>query len=369
MRIESWIAVCTFVPAGATAVAVWAASLYGGGAGAILATAIAVPICATFVTQTLLGRPIRSARERMRALDRGFEGDGLREVLDRAADLAQEASTFDAHMHERIEAARRQTRQQTEEMMATTVHELRTPLTTIIAALDMLRDGYASSEEDRQSFMDQASSASHHMLFVINDLLDSAALDAGKIRMHLGTCYCNDILDDARRIMEPMAVVRGIELVCEKPTVDVAVRADQNRVLQVLFNLMGNALKFTPEGSRVGLRARAQGEHLLFEVWDEGRGLDEATRRTLFQRFSSGVHSTGNSTGSGTRSTRGRPMASTGIGLNVSQQLVRKMGGEIGYRPAESGTGSTFWFTLCRAGAESSAGKAAEPGDPEASES
>jgi signal transduction histidine kinase len=215
------------------------------------------------------------------------------------------------------------------EHLSETVHELRTPLTTIVASLDMLREGLVTTPEESEAFVEQAFAATHHMMFLINDLLDWSAIEAGKLRVDLGICYANDLLQDARQIIQPMAVVRNIDLELAPLEQDLPIVGDANRILQVIFNLLGNALKFTPERRSVGLRASRRGEWVVFEVWDEGVGVLPEDAERIFEKYqrSGGKGSSG--------------MQSNGIGLHVSKKLVQQMGGVISYRAREGG-GSIF---------------------------
>ncbi len=215
------------------------------------------------------------------------------------------------------------------EHLAETVHELRTPLTTIMASLDMLRDGFVTTREESEVFVDQAFAATHHMMFLINDLLDWSSIEAGKLRVDLGICYANDLLQDARQIIQPMAVVRNIDLVVEHLDQDLPVIGDASRILQIIFNLLGNALKFTPERRSVGLRAHQLEEWVVFEIWDEGVGVLPEDAERIFEKYQQ----------SGGKSESG--MRSNGIGLHVSKKLVQQMGGAIRYR-ARPGGGSIF---------------------------
>ena len=178
----------------------------------------------------------------------------------------------------------------------------------------------------REMFMDQASSACHHMMFLINDLLDTAAHDAGGLRLDMQTCYTHDLLDDALRILMPVAVVNNITVDLVKPDEDLPVRGDPNRAMQVIFNMVGNAVKFSTPQSEISLRAYRLEDTVVFEIEDEGIGVTESVVDSLFTRFGR-VHDSSSSTARG-----------HGIGLYMSKVLIEKMGGTIGYRPREEGT-------------------------------
>jgi signal transduction histidine kinase len=221
-----------------------------------------------------------------------------------------------------------------DELLTNTVHELRNPLSTVLASLDMLQDGHAVTSEDQESFLTQASTAARHLTFLLNDLLDSAAFDAGKLSLRMRRCDLREITTDAERLMNPLARARGVKLVIEHPMEDLAVIGDQGRILQVIFNLVSNALKYSPDRGVVVVRAITTDAGAVFEVEDEGAGVPTAARDSLFTRF-------GRIESPETLGTRG-----TGIGLYVSQMLVELMNGSIGFRERNNDSGSIFWFSL-----------------------
>ena len=221
-----------------------------------------------------------------------------------------------------------------DEMVSASVHELRTPLTTIGAALELIRGGHADDPAEQEMFLEQAMASTDHMLFLISDLLDTASLEAGKLRMDLTCCSAHKLFERISRSMTPVAEAKGIRLEVDQPEDDFNVLADENRILQVVFNLLSNALKYSNEGSTVTLRGCPSPAGAIIEVVDQGIGVPSDARRRLFTRFSR-VHSPKDSTASG-----------TGIGLYLSKVLVEHMGGAIGYEDHGDEPGSTFWFTL-----------------------
>jgi signal transduction histidine kinase len=225
---------------------------------------------------------------------------------------------------------------QRDEFITNTVHELRTPLTTILASVDMVRDGYAASPEDQREFLEQASVATRHLMFLVTDLLDAAAVDAGKLHMDCGPVFVCELVEDAERLMRPAALARGIAFTVEPPPGDPVVHGDRTRILQVLFNLLSNAFKYTPRGGTVLLRCSATPLAMAFEVEDDGAGVPLATRSKLFTRFGRAHASEGADT----------QVSGTGIGLHLCKALVERMGGSIGYLEREPAPGSVFWFTL-----------------------
>ncbi len=236
----------------------------------------------------------------------------------------------------RLEAEQMQSLRLREEQLANTAHELRTPLTAVTTAIELLRDGYATTPEDWSIFLDQASVASRHMAFLINDVVDLAAIECGRISLHVKEQRAQELVFDVAQVMQLTAQQRDVELRIEEPPENLFVAADRGRFLQVVFNLVGNAIKFSDGGALVRLVTCVEDDRVTFEVHDHGPGVDPELRERLFTRFGR-VHD------------KSRPSISgTGLGLHVCKRLVEHMGGTIGYRPGQD-RGSVFWFTLPRA--------------------
>ncbi|MGE3174935.1 MAG: sensor histidine kinase [Planctomycetota bacterium] len=236
---------------------------------------------------------------------------------------------------QRLEADRAAGLRRREEQLANTAHELRTPLTAVTTAIELLRDGYATSPEDWSMFLDQATVAARHMAFLINDVVDLAALECGRISLHVRQQRVQELVFDVAQVMQLTAQQRNVELRIEEPPEDLLVQADRGRFLQVVFNLIGNAIKFSDQGDLVHLIINVDEAGVTFEVHDQGPGVEPEHRERLFTRFGR-VHD------------RSRPaIGGTGLGLHVCKLLVDHMGGQIGHRPRE-GHGSVFWFSLPR---------------------
>ncbi len=221
-----------------------------------------------------------------------------------------------------------------DDYLANTVHELRTPLTSIMAALEIAQDGHLLSPEEIHDFLRQATTSSRHMMFLINDLLDVTAIGANKIKMEPSNCALANLLDNACRSLQSLAKMRQVEIQVEPNEQELRVRADASRVLQVLINLISNATKYSPEASKVFVRAHAKNDLAVIEVEDQGQGIPAELHHQLFTRFCR-FESSKNVTAAG-----------TGIGLHLSKMLVNLMGGTIGYRNSENDSGSVFWFSL-----------------------
>lgn len=224
--------------------------------------------------------------------------------------------------------------QQQRDQLADTVHELRTPLSALRAAVEMLREGYATTPAEQAEFLDQAACAAQHLAFLTNDVLDLSALEAGQLSLHPRLLRVRDLCIDAHRVIAPLALNKGIRLAVDEPDDALVVMGDRNRILQVAFNLLSNAVKYSHPDSPVALRVVGGADRVMFEVHDQGIGVPPERRQRLFTRFGRG-HAAG-----------GPEVESTGLGLHLCHLLIEQMGGSIGYRPGPAELGSVFWFAL-----------------------
>ncbi len=219
-----------------------------------------------------------------------------------------------------------------EEQLAHTAHDMRTPLSAIATALEMLREGVASTPTEQSMFLDQASAASRHMAFLIDDVVDLAAIESNRLRLQMREHRVEQLLTDVEKVMGLTAQSQDVALVIDAAPVDVAVVTDRGRFMRITFNLIANAVKFSGPGSKVRVAVECGRSTVRFEVHDLGPGVEESRRGSLFTRFSEAA-----SAGEG-----------SGLGLYVCSMLVACMGGAIGHHPGRE-RGSVFWFSLPRA--------------------
>lgn len=294
-----------------------------------------------------IGRPMQRmqeqliAKERITAADVRTPSDLLREVTKSIDRASTDRVLFDARLQQQTQGEKTRIRMK-DGMVANTVHELRTPLTAIIASLEIILSHRSNMTEDElMEFISQANIAGKHMMFLVNDLLDSAAIEAGRINMDTERCNLRSLLNDAKRSMEMVAAAKSMRLNVPDVNSRIHITADYARVMQVIYNLVSNSVKYSPEGGSVALRAWANMESVTIEIEDEGEGIPMSMRARLFTKFSR-IHKQGEESG----------MQSSGIGLYLSKKLVELMQGTIGYRESDSGRGSVFWFTLPMAPAD-----------------
>ncbi len=222
------------------------------------------------------------------------------------------------------------------EFLANTSHELRTPLNGVIGFLQLVLDGMCDSREEELDFLKQAVQCSRQLLGLINDVLDIAKIEAGKLTLETQRVDLQRVFDEVYTLVHVQAAQNGLalrfELVPEPP---LPARADPGKLKQVLINLVGNSLKFTPKGS-ITVRATAQSElgHILFEVIDTGIGVPLDRQGVIFEKFAQADGSTT------------RKYGGTGLGLAISRSLVELMGGVIGVQSEGEGKGTRMFFSL-----------------------
>jgi PAS domain S-box-containing protein len=222
------------------------------------------------------------------------------------------------------------------EFLATMSHELRTPLNAIGGYADLLRTGvYGPLAATQTDALDRLLRAQRHLLGLINDVLNLARMESGRVEYRIAEVHVPPVVDELTAMIEPQITTKGQQFEVSVPDQDLCVRADHEKLVQILLNLLGNAVKFTPAGGTISLSAEALDDVARFQVVDTGRGIPADKQRSIFEPFVQ------------VRADPNKPNEGTGLGLAISRNLALGMGGDITVT-SDIGKGSTFVLTLPR---------------------
>lgn len=282
------------------------------------------------VAITILGEQFTINARREQILD--FFLSTIEELLEMNRALQEKKHELMQTL-EREQASRQAAEAATTErevVLATVSHDLRNPLNTIAMSAELLLDFYPGQLEIKaRERVGLIRRTAQQMTSLIEDLLDVATLEAGHLALEQGWQDAAALAREGIEMMEPIAADHGIHLESGISAELPRVYADHKRILQVISNLVGNAIKFTPAGGRITLGAQSQGDRLTFWVADTGRGIPRDELPHLFNRFWRGAHA-----GSG-----------AGLGLSIARSVVEAHGGRI-WAESEPGHGATFHFAL-----------------------
>ena len=251
------------------------------------------------------------------------------------AENISERKRIEAELEKAREAALEATRLKSI-FLANMSHEIRTPLNGIIGMVGLLRR--TTLDEKQMHFASTIEDSGITLLRLINDILDFSKMESGKMSLESARFDPAALVESVAKLLAEPAGKKGIEIIVDiDPAIPPRVTGDATRLRQILINLTGNAIKFTPEGEvqiRVECRkSRKDKCRLRFEVQDSGIGIEPRIRRSIFKPFTQADESTT------------RRFGGTGLGLAISRQLAELMGSRIQLR-SEPGKGSRFWFTL-----------------------
>jgi len=283
---------------------------------------------------SVIERPVRMStllalvRSNLRARTRQYQ---LRDYLREREQL------LESERHARGDAER--AGRIKDEFLATLSHELRTPLNAVLGWTRVLRKLQGHSEEVASGLAVIERNA-RSQAQIIGDLLDMSSIISGKVRLDMRPMDLAAVLDDAAATVRPAAEAKGIRLQVVHETATPAMKGDADRLQQVLWNLLANAVKFTPHGGAVAARVSCDGEQLTVKVTDNGEGIDPVFLPHIFDRFRQADASSA------------RRHGGLGLGLSIVRQLVELHGGTVSAHSAGAGKGSTFLVTLPVAAAD-----------------
>jgi PAS domain S-box-containing protein len=259
------------------------------------------------------------------------ENGQLAEVQSIGRDITEQKQ-LEAALRESVAKAEQANKAKTM-FLATMSHEIRTPMNGVLGMAGLMLDTKLTPEQ--RSYAVAVRQSGEALLDIINDILDFSKIESGALTLEETTFDPLALIESVIELLGPRAMEKGIELFAyAHPRAAVPVEADEGRVRQVLLNLAGNAVKFTDAGGvRLTVAPDQDGRNLRFEIQDTGPGIAKDAQDRIFGVFVQADTSLA------------RKHGGTGLGLTISQKLIKAMGGEIGL-DSTPGTGSRFWFTL-----------------------
>ncbi len=220
------------------------------------------------------------------------------------------------------------------EFLASTSHELRTPLSSILGFIRLVLDGVCQSREEEIDLLNDAFHAAEHLLSIVNDLLDVARIEAGRLEIQCRPMEAQPILKQVISLTSVQAEQKSVKLADKADSIVLpTVWGDPERLKQVLINIIGNAVKFTDRGS-VTVSASVDDKFVEFKVQDTGVGIAKEKQAELFEKFKQ------------VDSSFKRRYGGSGLGLAISKHLVERMGGKIQLHSDGLGLGTTVTFTI-----------------------
>jgi PAS domain S-box-containing protein len=270
-----------------------------------------------------------------------------KQATDQLAKLNEELKSFNLQLETKVEERTRQleeavsiaeaSNQAKSDFLASMSHELRTPLNAIIGFSQLLHEKYFGELNDKQSeYVVDIVDSGKHLLSLINDILDLSKIEAGKMELDFSEVKIADLLQNSLVMIKEKALAHNISLDLQiAENVDgMKINADERRLKQVMFNLLSNSAKFTPDGGAITVSARKEEKELVISVSDTGIGMTPQEQKKLFEAFyqaSGGI--------------KGKTPG-TGLGLAITKSIIEKHGGKIWMESEGLNKGSKFTFTL-----------------------
>jgi signal transduction histidine kinase len=299
--------------------------------GALISRSILRQVRPLVETNRRLGSGDLTARAPV--LSRDELGELAHGVNEMAQQLQADHDTLEMRVTERTEEVRRLLRERTE-LFAAISHEFRTPLAVIMGEVDMLLDPvYGRGARKAAESGPRIKESAAQLLGMVNDILSLAKAETGALDVDLRDVDLKESFDDVRGTIEGLAQASGLRVSVDVPD-HLMVKADGMRLREIIFNLVDNAVKYTPSGGRVTVAATPRGRAVEVSVADTGVGIPREAHERIFEPFFRVK---------GSQPQRGQP--STGLGLALTKRLVEAHGGTIDFESIP-GRGSTFRFTL-----------------------
>lgn len=287
---------------------------------------LAIVLLSLFITKSIT-RPIGLLKSKTREIASGnFEGELMVRSPPEIGELAAAINSMCEKLHEldRLKT----------DFFASMSHELRTPLTSIKEGTGLLLDGVGGETTEKQrKLLGILAEESNRLISVVNSLLDLSKMEAGMMAYDFEVAHVDPLVKRALAEIAPLVEAKRIRLESDVDATLPPVRLDPERILQVLRNLLGNAVKFTPNGGLVRVAAKPANGKLAISVKDSGPGIPAESLISIFEKFNQGNRQTAYA------------RQGTGLGLAIAKTIITSHGGKI-WAESEPGDGSTFIFVL-----------------------
>jgi signal transduction histidine kinase len=272
----------------------------------------------------------RSTARRLNVLMENSVRLGAEEPLAQRLEGTDEIAQIDKVFHEAALKLDETTRMR-QEFVAMISHDMRTPLSAVKSTLELLAEGtWGELSEKAQDKVRRAQDNLRHTIDLINNLIDLEKVQSGRIEISPEVISLGPLLERCASLVNQLAESRHIEI--ELPDTDIPLYADEERLTQVVINLIGNAVKYSPDNSKITIVVAMEKAFVRVSINDQGPGIPEAERKKIFERY----HQVPGS----------QKADSSGLGLANCKAIVEAHDGEIGVSEGPGGTGSSFWFRL-----------------------
>lgn len=253
-------------------------------------------------------------------------------------EIAQLAKTFNfmTESLEKLDEQKRAIDQTRRDLIAWVSHDLRTPLSTIRVMLEAIQDGVVDDQSTRDRYITNSLKEIEHLSRLINDLFELAKLDTGHVEMHFQSASLRDLISDTLSVMSAQAKYRGVNLSARVSNNVDMVYMDAHKIQQVLYNLLDNAVRYTPEEGTVQLTVRLNGKDVQIDIHNSGTVIDDEHLPHIFDSFYRIEKS---------RKWEKDGRRSTGLGLTIAQRFVEAHKGRI-WAESSQDKGTVFSFTL-----------------------